>query len=618
MRIATTYYGSYQNWAGISDTDLDRDFARFKTDGVEVVTLCTFWNVLETTQGTYSDTVFNRLLHIGDKAKEHGLKVIHNIHTWYSGSNVPSYIGNQADTFKDATKRQDWLNFVKVFITRLDKDYVEEFQLCNELGLNQYDEPAKWINWDGSISKDTFYSWIQDTYDAGKTVTSKPLSGRYGMIQSSPTYLEDRVIRVWDSMCLNYYDGIDTQSNYAGLKNRIDRFRALGKDTWITEFGLKTINNENQRAMYEKLLGWFYELGIVLVTAWWWSPYAGPASDAIYYNIADGSGNPRPAYYELFKYVPVEKTLPIGLSSIPRKQDMGSIYTTASIDDVIAVMDAENLTIWRMSFPYSFQSWESFIQYYLDNCPYDVIVDYYHTTGKVLSDTEWAQSMARGLEIMEKFKLYSDRMWLEPQNEQLQGTLPDKVILRSQEFVTAARSAGYSNRIVSNVFWRTPLKDMAVINDPLNQFYSGQHIYFFDGGVTAVTMASAKKIMQDALDAGVKILNTEIGADTDGQQFFTELGVGMVSEFMRWGTSEDIGNAVWTMYGAYDYPKYKQLGLTFPTGGEGLSFVNETTKTVVVYKRPIVLDVKIGTVPAGGSLNVLIDESKEKLVIKDV
>ena len=57
--------------------------------------------------------------------------------------------------------------------------------------------------------------------------------------------------------------------------------------------------------------------------------------------------------------------------------------------------------------------------------------------------------------------------------------------------------------------------------------------------------------------------------------------------------------------------EYKQ------NGGESLSFVNETSKTVVVYKRPIVVDEMIGTVIAGGSIDVVIDESKEKLVIKD-
>ena len=590
MRISTTYYGKYQNWSGIALSDLDRDFARFKADGVEVIILCTFWNVLETSRGVYSDDVFNRLLLIGDHAKDHGLKVVHNIHTWYSGNNVPNYIGNQRNTFFYPDAREDWLAFVKEYITRLDKDYVEGFQLCNELGLNQY---PNWINYDGTISKDDFYSWMQDTYNAGKTVTSKPLSGRYGMIQSSPTYLEDRVIQVWDYMCLNYYDGIDTQSTYAGLKARTERFKALGKDTWITECGLKTSNDEAQRALYEKVLGWFFELGIVMTVAWWWSHYTGPASDAVYYNIADGLGNPRLAYYELIKYSSIPTPLPIGISSIPRKQEQGSIYSTESIDDVITVMDVEDLTVWRMTFPYSFQGWESFIQYYLDNCDYEVIIDYYHTTGRVLSDAEWQQSMARGLEIMEKFKSYADRIWLEPQNEQLSGSLPDKVIVRSQEFVTAARNAGYTNRIVSNVFWRTPLKDMAAVVDPLDKFYSGQHIYFFEAGAPAVTMTSAKKMMQDALDVGVKIVNTEIGADTTGQQRFTEEGVAMVTEFMQWCADRKIGNTVWTMYGDYDYEKYKSLGLEFPEGGETLSVEYEnketTTQTIEIGKDEMVL-----------------------------
>jgi len=297
MRYSLTYYGNYQDWSQITDATLDRDFKRFKDDGIELIILPTFWNAVESTRGTYSQAVVSRLNHIVDKAAAYNLKVIHNIHTWSTGSNVPSYIGNQRETFKDAAKRTDWLNFVKAFITQLDKPNVEGYQLCNELGLNQY---PNWINADGSITPEMFYSWMRDTYMAGKSVTSKPLAPRFGMIQAGPTYLIDETIKIWDYICLNYYDGIDTQSTLQGLIDRSTRFANLGKHTWITEYGLKTQDDEAQRKLYAKVLSYFTQIGAHTAVNWWWSGLRGPATDdARYYNVADGSGIPRPAYYEI-------------------------------------------------------------------------------------------------------------------------------------------------------------------------------------------------------------------------------------------------------------------------------------------------------------------------------
>ena len=49
-----------------------------------------------------------------------------------------------------------------------------------------------------------------------------------------------------------------------------------------------------------------------------------------------------------------------------------------------------------------------------------------------------------------------------------------------------------------------------------------------------------------------------------------------------------------------------------------MSFVNETNETVGVWKRPIVIvDIFVGNVASGESLDVEIDEATEKLVIKE-
>ena len=262
-----------------------------------------------------------------------------------------------------------------------------------------------------------------------------------------------------------------------------------------------------------------------------------------------------------------------GFSSQPRKQNVQtqtSPYDLRAIDDVIATMGVEGLGIYRMSFHpefdggTSFSNLVAFTQYYLDNCPHDLILDYYHMRPNAMSEANWVQSVERGVWLANYFDAYSDRLWLEPLNEQ---KFVSSFNAKIQGFIDRLRGPGYSHRVVANVFWEPHITSQAVIDDPLDRFWGGQHIYFTQGGARVWSLEQAKDLMQDALDRGIKVFNTEIGADSFGQQYFTEQNVGEVSEFMEWCSSHDIGNAVWVLDGVYDYPRYKKLGLVFPGGG---------------------------------------------------
>lgn len=81
-----------------------------------------------------------------------------------------------------------------------------------------------------------------------------------------------------------------------------------------------------------------------------------------------------------------------------------------------------------------------------------------------------------------------------------------------------------------------------------------------------------------------------------------------------WGVVSSSGAPVSLVYDSF------RNGMSLLNGEEveNLSFVNETSNPVKVYKRPIVVDEFIGTVDAGDSIDVVIDETKERLVIKDV
>jgi hypothetical protein len=269
----------------------------------------------------------------------------------------------------------------------------------------------------------------------------------------------------------------------------------------------------------------------------------------------------------------------LGVSSIPRQQGPTSPYALSSIDEVIAVMNSEHLNIWRMSFEPSFTQWRTYIQYYLDNCPYDLIIDpnhYYDQT--LMTDSQWQSATSRCLQILDAFRNYQDRIWIEPQNEQLASDL----VSHSQTFVDAVRNAGYTNNIVSNVFWRTPIQDMARVHDPLNKFWTGQHAYLDQN-----SLSNFKTIMQDGIDAGVKIINTEVGADAREIAYFTQTEVNQLNDFLQWCTDREIGNTVWLMYGDYDYPTYQSFGLVLPDVGSTLTPTPTPTQTPAPTPTPV-------------------------------
>ena len=250
----------------------------------------------------------------------------------------------------------------------------------------------------------------------------------------------------------------------------------------------------------------------------------------------------------------------IGVSSLARQQGTYSPYALSSIDEVIGVMDSQNLNIWRMCLEPDFDNWEQFIQYYLDNCDYDLIVEpnhYYEQT--LMTNAQWTTATNRCLDILAAFSGYQDRLWIEPQNEQLTD-----ITAKTQAFVTAVRNAGYTNNIVSNVFWRptdvdTAFQQMATISDPLDRFWTGQHWY-----INQISLASIKNYLQLGLSYGLKLINTEVGADANEIAYFSQSEVDDLSSLLEWCAERGIGNTVWLMYGDYNWPTYEAMELKFP------------------------------------------------------
>jgi hypothetical protein len=126
---------------------------------------------------------------------------------------------------------------------------------------------------------------------------------------------------------------------------------------------------------------------------------------------------------------------------------------------------------------------------------------------------------------------------------------------RMQTLVDEIRDAGYTNPILVNK-WNQPWR---VINDPLDLTYQGYHFYF-----NSWSVSGAVSQMTTALSKGIKIINTEIGADFNEASSFTTATVAELNSFMQWCTDQNVGNCVWMNQNLDNWERYQDLGIDFP------------------------------------------------------
>ena len=119
------------------------------------------------------------------------------------------------------------------------------------------------------------------------------------------------------------------------------------------------------------------------------------------------------------------------------------------------------------------------------------------------------------------------------------------------------RDAGYTNMIVCNK-WNTGWSSSKLI-DPLDNTYMGYHFYFNSWSVSGATSS-----MQEALNAGIKLINTEIGADFNEYSQFSSSEVQELNDFMAWCAQREIGNTVWMNENLNNWESYQDLGIDFP------------------------------------------------------
>jgi hypothetical protein len=250
---------------------------------------------------------------------------------------------------------------------------------------------------------------------------------------------------------------------------------------------------------------------------------------------------------------PNEPSAFLGLSGYPT--------STSEIDEIIDNMESKNLNIFRMSFnpewfsgkPHPYR--ESYIQYFLDNSDCTIIVDRNH----LYPPTEESASAARDNWQTAKNSIFEVlQTW--PNNPRVVVELVNEYVstdfyTRMQTLVDEIRDAGYTNPILVNK-WNQPWR---VINDPLDLTYQGYHFYF-----NSWSVSGAVSQMTTALSKGIKIINTEIGADFNEASSFTTATVAELNSFMQWCTDQNVGNCVWMNQNLDNWERYQDLGIDFP------------------------------------------------------
>jgi len=219
----------------------------------------------------------------------------------------------------------------------------------------------------------------------------------------------------------------------------------------------------------------------------------------------------------------------LGLSGYPT--------STGQIDDIIDTMEANGLNTFRMSAnpawsggPHPYH--EDFVQYFLDHCSFTIIVDRNHLyppteASATSARNNWDTARDSVFEVLEAYP-NNQRVIVELINEYISNDFYS----RMQSLVTEIRAEGYTNPILFNK-WNQP---WTAINDPLDNTYQGYHFYF-----NSWSPSGAISQMQTAQSKGIKLINTEVGADFNEYSAYTTSTVSEVNQFLSQCASMGIG-----------------------------------------------------------------------------
>ena len=250
----------------------------------------------------------------------------------------------------------------------------------------------------------------------------------------------------------------------------------------------------------------------------------------------------------------------------------GYVSNQNGMDDVIALLAAHPtaLNVTRLSFTPSWYAtqthpWNSsLITYFLAHTPAttSILIDRNHlyppgAASDLDARNHWSSVNSSLFEILALWPNNS-RVMVELINEYCSADFD----VRMQNLITNIRLQVFNNTLVANRMWPY---SWTVWNDPINETFQGFHQYMNER-----PLATAISRMQTARDTGIqKIINTEIGANYNEHESFTDTQVRDLEEFFNWcyNQTAPIFNCLWMREDTENWDDaggYDDRAFTFP------------------------------------------------------
>lgn len=224
--------------------------------------------------------------------------------------------------------------------------------------------------------------------------------------------------------------------------------------------------------------------------------------------------------------------------------------------------------------PYARIFHREYVDYILQNTNLKVIIDpnhvYYTTDGVFDIDggsqwtfDHWAQIYEWIATLADMYR-NNDRVIVETFNEYKDGTGRTPLWTLAQEMVNSLRAQKITNPLLFNKWTQnwTRLIDPLDPAGPGKLWYS--YHYYFGGYTGPWSAAGALANLDLALGLGIKICNTEVGANSRGGSNITSAQVAVLNEFLAGCATRRIGNMLWNTNDNQDFGIYRDLGLVIP------------------------------------------------------
>lgn len=224
---------------------------------------------------------------------------------------------------------------------------------------------------------------------------------------------------------------------------------------------------------------------------------------------------------------------------------------------------------------------KEYVDYTLKNTDLNIVLrpnhTYYMTNGHFDVDggsrwiqNHWEQIINWTIKIAQMYP-DNNRILAEVINEY---SLTD-IWTRSQDALNKIRKVSDISLIFNK--WAQP---WTKLNDPLDKDYYSYHYYFND---PYWSPSKAEEDMQIALKLGLKIINTEIGANTKGGQSITAAQIAEVNQVLEWCNPKGIGNLLWNTTDDVDFAIMETLGLKLPVTAQPSNYTIECITAISQY-----------------------------------